>query len=37
LRWLDPRASFGRYRSQELTELGSELAGLCEEIAAIES
>ncbi len=37
LRWLDPRKSFERYRSQELTELGSELAGLCEEIAAIES
>jgi len=32
LRWLDPAMAFARYRSPALTELGNELAGLCEGI-----
>jgi uncharacterized protein (DUF302 family) len=32
LRWLDPAIAFARYRSPALTELGNELAGLCEGI-----
>src|SRR3954453_5170614 len=32
LRWLDPATAFARYRSPALTELGNELAGLCEGI-----
>jgi uncharacterized protein (DUF302 family) len=32
LRWLDPGKAFARYGSPALTELGNELAGLCEDI-----
>ncbi|MBV9459518.1 MAG: DUF302 domain-containing protein, partial [Bradyrhizobium sp.] len=34
LRWLDPRQAFARYGSTALSELGDELAGICEDIVA---
>jgi uncharacterized protein (DUF302 family) len=34
LHWLDPAAAFSRYGNPALTELGKELAALCEKIVA---
>lgn len=33
LRWLDPKAAFAKYRNEELTEFGNELASTCLAIA----
>jgi len=37
IRWFDPAAAFARYGNPVLTELGKELADLCETIAAIDT
>jgi uncharacterized protein (DUF302 family) len=37
IRWFDPAAAFARYGNPALTELGKELADLCETIAAIDT